>query len=223
MWLNGFKFSNGAPGAEATGSNLYGLCRRERITPRSCGVKGGSGGNVCPGRATAGFALRYKVYPFAYLVRNPANARLSPSRAPCIGPPSNLVRSEEAAIRWGGECRGKPGPFVPGLPIRSGRGCALPSRDGTGLPAQRGPRSRGSPGAPSATRLGGHVVSPAPSCPDFPSAQAAAAPCLRGTARAYPPSGRGPQLAWAVMRNFRPIQVVCRGFQRPPRRSWPRS
>jgi len=147
------------------------------------------GGNVCPGRAITGVALKFKVYPGSGLVRSPANARLSPSRAPCIGPPSNLVRSEEAAIRWGGECRGKPGPFVPGLPIRSGCGCALPLRNGTGLPAQRGPRSRGSPGAPSATRLGGHVVSPAPLCPGLPSAQAAAAPCLRRTARAYPPSG----------------------------------
>ena len=119
------------------GANRKRLCRMKRITPRCSGVKRPEPRFFCPPAKTLGmrglFGVKARI---CYADSKPG---------PMHRPPSNLVRSEEAAIRRRVECRGKPGPFsacgrewAP-LASRSACGCALASLVGTGLHAKRGP------------------------------------------------------------------------------------
>lgn len=119
------------------GANRKRLCRMKRITPRCSGVKRTTPRFFCPLAKTLGmrglFGVKARI---CYAGSKPG---------PMHRPPSNLVRSEEAAIRRRVECRGKPGPFSAWggkwaeLASREGCGCALPSRVGTGLRTKRGP------------------------------------------------------------------------------------
>ncbi len=84
------------------GANRKRLCRMKRITPRCSGVKRPEPRFFCPPAKTLGmrglFCVKARI---CYADSKPG---------PMHRPPSNLVRSEEAAIRRRVECRGKPGP-----------------------------------------------------------------------------------------------------------------